>query len=88
MSNNTPEFFTFSTEPSGPLPKEFRKIKASFIEKSNKLTDSRVKDLEENLKINKEIVTELLDSHKSHDKSNVLQKLNSENKLLHFNSVF
>ncbi len=84
MENNytTPDAFPLATEPTAPTVKQRSKMKAAFVQKDKLFMEARIKDLEKTVRINKEIISELIKSAPASDLA-TLQKLNTENKLLH-----
>ena len=79
-SNNQAIF----TDPNGSFGPDRKQLKISFIERDRFETGSYVQDLERTIKINKEVIAELLKGVSvATFETNICQKLNSENAEMH-----
>ncbi len=77
------QIFPSATEPCVVLPTERSKLKATFIQRDKSQLEGRIKDLEKTIRINKEIIAELLNGVQgSPQAKGVLEKMNHENRLL------
>ena len=76
--------FPMLTEVQENLPSARGKLKANFLQSDRLLQDSRIKDLEKTLRINKEMITSLIDSNAKLDSNSksICAQLNEENTFL------
>jgi len=74
-NRRNPNFFTNFNKSYGS---EKKQLKALFLENEKNQIQNYIKDLEDTVRINKEIITELLKSNKTNN-NDINEKLNSEN---------
>lgn len=75
--------FISPTEPGVPIQTERNKLKVAFLQSDKSQLECRIKDLEKTIRINKEIISELLNGAQGNRQArNIMEKMNRENRLL------